>query len=285
MIDRRRRFEKAEGLSNWRAKANEIIFGADTFAGKLFDILLIVAILISVAVVMVDSVPSLNHRYHRLWLWMEWGFTILFTIEYIVRLMSVSRPVRYAFSFYGMVDLLSVLPTYLSILIPGANSFLVLRILRVLRVFRVLRLMHYIGEAEVMSLAIRQSLRKILVFLYAVLTMVVVFGSLMYVVEGSENGFSSIPKAIYWAIVTLTTVGYGDVVPHTPLGQFIASAVMIMGYAIIAVPTGIYAAEISQVMTTRRDARGCPGCGKTGHDVNAHYCKFCGTSLDPLHHE
>ncbi len=272
--------EDSEGLSPWQAKINEIIFGADTFLGKLFDIVLIVAILLSVAAVLLESVDDIYDVYGRELLLIEWGFTLLFTVEYILRLVSVKQPLKYAKSFFGIVDLLSIIPTYLSLFLTGANSLLVIRILRILRLFRILKLVNYLGEAEFLIAAMRQSRRKILVFLYTVMTVVIIFGSIMYLVEGPENGFNSIPESIYWAIVTLTTVGYGDISPHTPVGKMIASAVMISGYAIIAVPTGIYAAELSQVMNKARDARACEGCGRTGHEETSLYCRFCGTKLD-----
>lgn len=275
-------YEVPEGLPPWRAKINEIIFGAETFAGKMFDIVLIVAIVISVASVLADSVASLNARYGHIYYWVEWFFTILFTIEYALRLISVKRPARYAFSFYGLVDLFSIIPTYVSLLIPGASSLLVIRVLRILRIFRVLKLMPYVGEAELMIRAIRQSRRKIFVFLYTVLTLVIVFGAIMYLIEGPEHGFTSIPQSMYWAIVTLTTVGYGDIAPQTFAGQFVAAGIMVCGYSIIAVPTGIYVAEMANMIRTARDARGCPGCGKTGHDVDAAHCKYCGEALNPV---
>lgn len=266
-------------MANWQLTLNDIIFGAESAKGKAFDVCLIIAILLSVLAVMLESISWLGEQYRRPLYLIEWAFTIAFTLEYLMRLSCVRHPLKYAFSFYGIVDLLSIIPTYLSILIPGANTFLVIRILRILRVFRVLKLFSYMQEAEHLVWAMRSSKRKILVFLYFVCTIVVVFGATMYMVEGPENGFTSIPKSIYWAIVTLTTVGYGDVAPSTPFGQMIASATMITGYAIIAVPTGIYTAELTQAMRTRRDARGCIGCGKTGHDLDADYCRFCGTEL------
>lgn len=284
-MSRYQQYERPEGLGPWRAKVNEVIFGADTFAGKLFDLLLIAAIVLSVAAVLAESVSSINEQFGNRLYWAEWFFTVLFTIEYGLRIASVGKPSRYIFSFYGLVDLLSIIPTYLSVLIPGASSLLVIRVLRILRIFRVLKLLPYIGEAELMVRAIRNSRRKILVFLYTVITVVIIFGSIMYLVESPESGFTSIPQSIYWAIITLTTVGYGDIVPQTVLGQFIASGVMICGYSIIAVPTGIYVAEMTSILRVQRDARGCPGCGKTGHDVDATYCKFCGTELSPKKEE
>ncbi|MFT4674534.1 MAG: voltage-gated potassium channel [Reinekea sp.] len=266
-------------LASWQLTLNDIIFGAESRAGKLFDVALIIAIGVSVLAVMLESVTQVRINYKGLLSYIEWTFTLAFTVEYLLRLSCVRHPLKYAFSFYGIVDLLSIIPTYLTILIPGANTFLVIRILRILRVFRVLKLFSYMREAEQLVWAMRSSKRKILVFLYFVSTLVVVFGAIMYLVEGPENGFTSIPKSIYWAIVTLTTVGYGDVAPVTALGQLIASATMITGYAIIAVPTGIYTAELTQAMRTQRDARGCIGCGITGHEIDAEYCRVCGDAL------
>lgn len=268
-----------EPMANWRLKLNDIIFGAESRAGKTFDVILIGAILISVAAVMLESVAAIGKPYGHWLMGLEWFFTLAFTTEYILRLVSVRHPMRYATSFYGIVDLLSILPTYLSLLIPGLNSLLIVRVLRILRVFRILKLFRYMEEAELLKQALRAGRRKVMVFFYTVITMVVVFGAIMYLIEGQESGYTSIPKSIYWAIVTLTTVGYGDISPITPLGQFIASMVMITGYAIIAVPTGIYSAELANQMRTRRDARGCPGCGKTGHEEDADYCRFCGEGL------
>ena len=271
--------QEATQLKRWQLILNDIIFGAESPAGKAFDVILIVAILLSVIAVMLESVAPVQQRFGQ-WLYvLEWGFTLAFTVEYVLRLACVRMPARYAFSFYGIVDLLSVIPTYLSLVIAGANTLLVIRILRILRVFRILKLFSYMQEAEHLAWAMRSSRRKIMVFLYVVCTIVVVFGSIMYLVEGPANGFTSIPKSVYWAIVTLTTVGYGDITPSTAVGQLIASATMITGYAIIAVPTGIYTAELTQVMRTRRDARGCLGCGKTGHELDAQFCRYCGDKL------
>lgn len=267
------------GLAKWQLKLNDIIFGAESRAGKTFDVLLIVAILVSVAAVMFESISWVNQNFGGGLYIIEWVFTIAFTIEYGLRLACVRYPRRYMTSFFGIVDLLSIIPTYLSLLIPGANTLLVIRILRILRVFRILKLFSYLQEAEQLAMAMRASKRKILVFLSVVCTVIVIFGAVMYLVEGPENGFSSIPKSIYWAVVTLTTVGYGDITPSTILGQIIASATMITGYAIIAVPTGIYTAELTQVMRAQRDMRTCPGCGKSGHETDAGFCRFCGHSL------
>jgi voltage-gated potassium channel len=262
-----------------RASLHEIIFEADTPAGKLFDVLLIASIVISVTMVMLDSIGSIQAAYGRFLYLGEWLFTILFTIEYLLRLYSVRRPLAYATSFFGMVDLFAVLPTYLSIFFPGTQYLLVIRILRVLRIFRVLKLVQYLSEARLLSQALRASRRKIIVFLFVVSTMVVIFGALMYLIEDPESGFTSIPQSIYWAIVTLTTVGYGDISPRTGLGQFISAIIMIIGYGIIAVPTGIVTAELGQVYKKSVSTQACPECSAEGHDSDAKHCKYCGARL------
>ncbi|OQX95567.1 ion transporter [candidate division KSB1 bacterium 4572_119] len=266
-------------LVPWQQKCHEIIFEADTPAGKWFDVILIFSIILSVLAVMLDSVNPIKLKYGSLLFLIEWFFTVLFTIEYIFRLISVGRPLRYATSFYGVVDLLAVLPTYLSIFIPGSRFLTVIRILRVLRVFRVLKLVQYIREAKQLKQALRASRRKITVFLFTVLTMVIILGSLMYVIEGEKNGFTSIPRSIYWSIVTLTTVGYGDISPKTGLGQTLAAIIMIMGYSIIAVPTGIVTVEISKTSSGGISTQTCPQCSAEGHDTDAVYCKYCGAKL------
>jgi voltage-gated potassium channel len=262
-----------------RSRLHEIIFEADTPAGKLFDVLLIISIILSVVMVMLDSIGSIQAAYGRLLYIGEWFFTILFTIEYCLRLFSVGRPLAYATSFFGVIDLLAVLPTYLSIFFPGTQYFLVIRILRVLRIFRVLKLVQYLGEARMLSQALRASRRKITVFLFVVLVLVIIFGSLMYLIEDPDSGFTSIPQSIYWTIVTLTTVGYGDISPQTALGQTIASLIMIIGYGIIAVPTGIVTAELSQFYKKSISTQACPECSAEGHDKDAVFCKFCGSQL------
>ena len=269
---------KTKKPQSWRQRVHEIIFEADTPAGKTFDVLLIASILISVAAVMLDSIGAVRFRFATQLYAIEWFFTILFTIEYILRLSCVGRPLKYATSFFGVVDLLAIVPTYLSLLVPGSQYFLVIRILRILRIFRILKLVPYLGEAQLLVQALRASGRKIAVFLYTVLTLVVIFGSLMYVIEGEVNGFTSIPRSIYWAIVTLTTVGYGQVAPQTPLGQFLASGIMILGYGIIAVPTGIVTVEMTQAYK-KVSTQSCPECSAEGHDPDADYCKFCGSKL------
>ena len=267
--------------SRWRSRLHEVIFEADTPAGKAFDVTLLVAIVASVLVVVLESVPSVRTEHGRTLWAAEWVFTILFTVEYVLRLLSVRQPVRYVRSFFGIVDLLAVLPTYLSVLVPGAQAFLVVRALRLLRVFRILKLGEYLGEARLLTLALRASVRKILVFLATVLVMVLIIGSLMYLVETPESGFTSIPQSIYWAIVTLTTVGYGDIAPQTVLGRILASLVMILGYGLIAVPTGIVTVEISQASRTRAvSTQACPNCGAGGHDPDARHCKYCGAPLE-----
>ncbi len=268
-----------QNTDNWRDQIHEIIFEADTPLGKLFDEILIVCIIASVLVVMLDSVESIGGTYSRLFYVLEWFFTIIFSIEYILRLITVRRPVKYATSFFGIVDLLTVIPTYLDLLLPGTRFLLVIRILRVLRIFRVLKLAKYVGEANLLIIAMKASARKITVFLFSLLTIVVVLGSLMYIVEGADHGFTSIPKSIYWAIVTLTTVGYGDVAPQTSLGQALAVVAMIMGYSIIAVPTGIVTVEIAQAFRGQVTTRACHDCSGEGHDVDAKHCKFCGSEL------
>lgn len=263
-----------------RARLHEIIFEADTRAGRLFDLTLIWLILLSVATVILESVRSVRAQYGDLLYTLEWVFTLLFTVEYVLRLTSVRHPLRYATSFFGVVDLLAIIPTYLSLFLPGSQYLLVIRILRLLRVFRLLKLSEYVAEADTLRLALRASRRKISVFISAVVLLVVIIGALMYVIEGEEHGFSSIPTSIYWAIVTLTTVGYGDLSPRTPFGQMLASVVMVLGYGIIAVPTGIVTVELAQAARQRRvTTQACPSCGAQGHDLDAVYCKYCGANL------
>ena len=262
-----------------RTKIYEVIFEADTPSGKLFDVLLIVAILLSVTVVFLESIEVLKNDYGRIFFALEWGFTILFTIEYLLRIICVNKPLKYIFSFYGIIDFLSIAPTYLSLIVVGSQYLLAIRILRLLRVFRVFKLTHLLTQSNILVGALKASRAKIAVFLFAVLTSVVVIGAIIYVVEGPENGFTSIPVSMYWAIVTLTTVGYGDISPQTPLGQFIASIVMIMGYAIIAVPTGIVSVEIASAARKQITTQVCPNCLSEGHDKDAVYCKHCGSKL------
>ena len=262
----------------WRGKLHEIIFEAETPAGRAFDIILIWMIVLSVIVVVLDSVNSYQLRFGSFLYTAEWFFTILFTAEYVLRLFSVRKPWRYGLSFFGIIDILSILPTYASLFFPGVQYLLTVRILRLLRVFRVLKLTEYITEAQTLTRALRASARKIGVFILAVLTLVTVIGSLIYVIEGEENGFKDIPTSIYWAIVTLTTVGYGDLSPKTALGQFFASIVMILGYGIIAVPTGIVTVELSR-SSMKSPTRSCPACAAERHDADAAFCKYCGAHL------
>lgn len=272
-------FMQGEPLALWRENIHEIIFEADTPAGKLFDIVLIFTIIASVLAVMLGSVESINQYYGQWLIYIEWLFTILFSIEYILRIICVRKPWLYMKSFFGIVDLLSILPSYIALFFAGAQTMMVIRALRVLRIFRIFKLGEYLGEAHALIRAMRASRTKIFIFLYTVFIFVIIFGSAMYLVEGSENGFSSIPKSIYWAIVTLTTVGYGDLAPHTSLGQMLASAVMIMGYAIIAVPTGIYTAELAKEYKRDVTNIACQNCGEEGHDDDAVFCKYCGCCL------
>ncbi len=265
--------------SGFREKCRRIIFLSNRPAEKLFDVLLIVAILMSIMVVMLDSVEPLRLRYGTLFNWFEWILTVLFTLEYMVRLYLARSAFRYARSFFGVVDLLSILPTYLDLFIPGAHYLMSLRVLRVLRIFRVLKMMQFVGEANQLAQAVRASARKIAIFVFAVVTLVCILGSMMYLIEGPENGYTSIPKSVYWAIVTLTTVGYGDISPQTTLGQLFASIIMVTGYGIIAVPTGIVTAEMTRVSRVVERELSCGSCGKDGHGNDARYCRSCGTEL------
>jgi voltage-gated potassium channel len=262
-----------------RDRLHEIIFESDTRAGRAFDVALIWAILLSVSVVLLESVASVRARYQAPLRVLEWFFTVLFTIEYVLRLASLRRPGGYARSFFGVVDLLSILPTYVSALAPGAQALVVIRIFRVIRLFRIFKLAAHLQQAKVIATALQMSRPKILVFLMVIFSIVVSMGAIVYLVEGEENGFTSIPKAMYWAVITLTTVGYGDLVPRTPLGQAIAALVMILGYAIIAVPTGIVTADIATASRGTVVGQACPSCGAEGHDTDAAHCKHCGTRL------
>ncbi len=269
-------------MAPWRERLRIIIFEADTPAGKAFDVSLLVAILASVVAVMLDSVPSIRANYGALLDVVEWIFTILFTVEYILRLACVPIPWHYSRSFFGVVDVLAIMPTYLSLLIPGAEHFLVIRGLRLLRIFRVFKLGRFLGEADILSRALSDSRHKIIVFLGTIAILVTILGTAMYLIEGEENGFSSIPISVYWAVVTMTTVGYGDIAPQTVVGKALAAMVMILGYSIIAVPTGIVTAGIveSAVAARRVSSRCCPGCMVENHDVDAHFCKACGANLE-----
>ncbi|WP_227430962.1 ion transporter [Psychrobacter sp. I-STPA6b] len=269
----------ADAINHLRNRIHIIVEGTDTPLGKLFDIVLLIAIIASVGVVMLDSVLYLRLQYGTLFFYAEWFFTILFTLEYLLRLFSAPNRLRYVFSFFGIVDLLSVLPSYLSLFFGGVQYLIVVRVLRMLRVFRVLKLKAYMQQAGFLAAALKTSQHKITVFFLSVLLLVTIFGSVVYVVEGPENGFTSIPLSIYWAIVTLTTVGYGDMSPKTPLGQAIASMVMITGYSIIAVPTGIFTAELAKTMRPQLHPITCPNCGKFGHAAAANFCDRCGHDL------
>jgi voltage-gated potassium channel len=266
--------------ATWRKKLHSIIYESNTTAGKTFDIVLLVLILASIAVVMLDSVESLNREYGRLFYILEWVFTILFTIEYILRLICIKKPWQYVTSTFGIIDILAIIPAYLSFIFVGAQSLLVFRALRLLRVFRIFKLTHFITEMAFLGTAIRGSLKKISIFMLAVLALVFILGSIMYLVEGRENGFHSIPDSIYWAIVTITTVGYGDISPVTSLGKFIASIIMFIGYGIIAVPTGIVTTEMALAAKNKGHLHEvCPSCGREGHDDDANFCKWCGEKL------
>lgn len=258
----------------WKRKLYCIIFESKTPGGKAFDVSLLVAIGLSVTVVMLESVKSVQAEHAVLLRDLEWIFTGLFTLEYIARLLCVRRPWQYAWSFYGVIDLLAILPSYIN-LFTSANYVMVVRVLRLLRVFRVLKLAHFLEETDTLVTALRASRRKIMVFVFTVVAVVIVMGTLMYLIEGEANGFTSIPTSVYWAIVTLTTVGYGDITPHTPIGQLIASLIMIMGYGIIAVPTGIFSMELRHA-TKARDARVCANCETVESDRGARFCRRCG---------
>lgn len=269
----------ADAINHLRNRIHIIVEGTDTPLGKLFDIILLIAIILSVSVVMLDSVLYMRLQFGTLFSYAEWFFTILFTLEYLLRLFSAPNRMRYIFSFFGVVDLLSVLPSYLSLLFGGVQYLIVVRVLRTLRIFRVLKLKAYMQQAGFLAAALKTSQQKITVFFLSVLLLVTIFGSVIYVVEGPDNGFTSIPLSIYWAIVTLTTVGYGDMSPKTPLGQAIASMVMITGYSIIAVPTGIFTAELAKTMRPQLHPVTCSNCGKFGHAAAANFCDRCGHDL------
>ena len=267
-------------LSKFKKKTHEIIFEADTFPGKLFDIILLVLILLSVAAVMIESVESYSNKYSEFLTAFEWTITAIFTIEYLLRIASVQKPLKYIFSFYGLIDLIALLPTYLGIFMfsDSISSIKTIRTIRLLRVFRILKLIRYVKEANTLKQALLASRQRIIVFLLAVLSVATIMGTLIYIIEDPKDGFTSIPRSIYWAIVTLTTVGYGDIAPQTVLGQFFASIIMILGYAIIAVPTGIISVELAR--SEKMNTQSCPSCGKEGHDNNAVYCKYCGAELN-----
>jgi len=264
--------------SRWRARLHEVIFESDTAAGRAFDVALQVAILVSVAVVVLESVADIRREHGEMLRAVEWTITIGFTIEYALRLVAVDRPWRYALSFFGLVDLLAIVPTYLALLLPEARSLMVIRAIRLVRVFRILKLARFLGEAQQLAQALRASSRKIIVFLGGIVTAIIIMGAVMYLVEGEEHGFTSIPTSMYWAVVTMTTVGYGDIAPKTPLGQLLAAVLMIMGYGIIAVPTGIVSVELAKTPYAV-STQACPACSAEGHDVDAIHCKYCGAHL------
>lgn len=267
--------------NTFKKQLYEIVFEADTSSGKAFDIALLATILLSMVVVMLESVKEINAKFGIVLVVLEWAITFFFSIEYLLRIYIVKKSSKYIFSFYGIIDLLSVLPSYIGLIFAGMSGLMVIRALRLLRIFRILKLSRYVSESNVIISALKASRAKISVFMYAFVMMVIIIGTIMYLIEGEENGFTSIPRGIYWAIVTLTTVGYGDIAPHTPVGQFIASFVMILGYAIIAVPTGIVTSELA--LTAKRKkitTQVCPNCLHEDHDTEAIYCKICGTQLN-----
>ena len=269
-----------QGSKSWRDKLHQVIYESNTPAGKMFDITLLLLIIASIVVVILDSVDSYNSEYALLFDILEWTFTILFTLEYILRLICIKRPLMYMSSFLGIIDLLAIIPSYLTIFFPAANSLLVLRALRLLRIFRIFKLAHFLTEMQFLKAALKSSLKKISIFMLVVLSIVIILGSVMYLVEGRQNGFDSIPDSIYWAIVTITTVGYGDIAPVTAWGKFIASIMMFIGYGIIAVPTGIITTEMAIAASNKKQSHEtCPGCGREGHDGDARFCKWCGTGL------
>ncbi len=271
-------FTPAEGAA-WRARWFHIIFGHEDAAGRRFDLVLIMAILASIVVTVLGSVANLHLDLGSWFYTLEWFFTLAFTLEYLIRLAVVNRPSRYARSFFGVVDLLSVLPTWISLVMVGSQYLLVIRALRILRIFRVLKLSRYVGETNLLWSTLVRTRRKILIFVSTILTLVLIFGALVYLVEGPANGFTSIPKSMYWAVVTMTTVGFGDITPKTVLGQLLTSLIMLVGYSIIAVPTGIFTAELASGMRAQKKLTRCADCGETHHDADARSCKNCGGAL------
>lgn len=272
--------KSSQTTMSWRTRLQQIIYESSTAAGKAFDVCLLLLIVSSIAVVILDSDARWHRSHGHLFLRLEWIFTLLFTLEYLLRIVAIKKPARYIFSLLGIIDLLAIIPGYFSLLLVGTQSLLVFRALRLLRIFRIFKLTHYLSEMEFLSVALKGSMKKISIFILTVLTLVVIMGSLMYLVEGGRNGFNSIGASIYWAIVTITTVGYGDISPVTSLGKFIASLIMLMGYGIIAVPTGIISTEMAMGMLKKNQSQeACPACGREGHDMNAKFCKFCGEKL------
>lgn len=272
--------------SGWKHKLHEVIYEADTPSGKLFDIVLFILIIISVILVMLESIKNVDQHYHQTLLALEWVVTIFFSLEYIARIISIKKPWKYIFSFYGIIDFVSTIPLYLSYILAGSQVLLAVRAFRLLRIFRILKLVKFIGEASQLQKALKASRTKIAVFIYVVLILSVILGTLMYIVEGDESGFTSIPRSIYWTIVTLTTVGYGDIAPQTNLGQFFATIIMILGYGIIAVPTGIVTVEFSKQTKGKEEGdyvhvntQACPSCSAEGHRDDATHCYNCGHLL------
>ena len=267
---------------SWRFRLHEIIYEADTPAGKIFDVILLIAILASIVFVMLETVKEFDQKYHTFLNIAEWVITILFTLEYIGRIIAIKRPSKYIFSFYGIIDLLSTIPKYLSFIFVGTHALVALRALRLLRIFRILKLARYVGASNRLLVALRASRAKIAVFLFFIVILCIILGTVMYLIEGDkDSGFTSIPESVYWAIVTLTTVGYGDIAPVTPLGQLIASVIMIMGYGIIAIPTGIVTAELTtNTSEIHTNTQNCPNCAVDKHRDNAEFCYNCGELLN-----
>ena len=274
---------KDNNTKSFKQKVHEIIFEADTANGKLFDVILLAAILLSIIGVMLESVDEIDKKYHELIMAFEWGFTILFTIEYFFRIYAVNRPLKYIFSFMGIVDLLAIIPTYLIFIFPAVHWMSVIRAIRLIRIFRIFKLSRYLRGAHTMQIALRSSRPKIIVFLLSIMLFVIILGTLMYIIENSvgTNGFENIPNSIYWSIITLTTVGYGNIVPMTILGKIVASFIMILGYGIIAVPTGIVTAEFSRKRKEKVNTQVCPDCTAEGHEMEAKFCNKCGAELNP----
>jgi voltage-gated potassium channel len=265
---------------SWKEKTYQIIFESDTYYGKLFDMVLLVLILLSILSVMLESISSVRDRYYNIINQAEWVFTVIFSVEYILRIISSPNPRKYLFSFLGIVDFLAIIPTYLSIIAPEIQPLIVIRAIRLLRIYRILKLSRFLLAGNLLVLALRRSLRKILIFMLFILIVVVMLGSIVYVVEGGRSGFNSIPLSIYWAIITITTVGYGDIVPATDLGKFIASFIMLLGYSIIAIPTGIVSVEMSRSLDTKSDGpKICKHCNETNHSTDAIFCRICGSRL------
>jgi voltage-gated potassium channel len=271
---------KNSKVDDFRKKLHTIIYEADTPAGKFFDLSLLVIILISVLAVMLESVASIKIKHGHALAVVEWVVTIFFTIEYIARLIAVNKPFRYIFSFYGIVDLLATIPKYIGLLFPGTGVFIAIRAIRLLRIFRILKLAHFVGASNQLVIALKTSRAKIAVFLFSVVVLCIILGTFMYMIEGPEHGFTSIPVSIYWTVVTLTTVGFGDITPETPFGQFVSSLIMILGYGIIAVPTGLVTAELMREKTVNLNTQVCPNCGADKHRDDAEFCYNCGHHLN-----